>query len=638
MLKETFSLDDIYNKVFKKFFDSIDRVIVINEQGARIENKVDWKKNEGRISLANKFRVLVASPFYMSEGQMLFCGNNQNVNAIMKKSLKQNDHGEGRLYKDILVRVAYSDPELIEEEHLKELIFNSINIWAPKNKTTLSCDQKREQFEKDTIQLLRKEFPLTIQRIEKRFSNEKLCVNTVYKYLGRLIFFSLMYCVNYEIMGERDKKEVKELIRMIEKKLTFPDWEKEFFGDLAENNRLTYLNIDEALYKWDTYRKIAGKIKENDQRLRMDIENHMLLRPETWGFLKVGNEIVGNFNYLFLNEEIEKQMLSGKLLRNNEVGLDPNHLKGKLECSVYIRDIFVDIPYGIDEWKILFKELSKKLISHIRDGIFIKSIYICGSGLYSQKYRENGFVFCAERVDGRKIYKLNIKSELARRSDWIREGKVPFDKTLFNFKKLRGNEQFLDERLKELSLLIYDTDRYIYKSLLVREDAPKVFPVLFAMEDAMFNWSNVFVATMNGEEERIVGVILFKKGPLNWSSDKLKTIAEFMGVSLSKDLEKVEKEYFGKYNNVDDQTISILNCYTNEIFTTIYGYSLEDAMLQAFIKEHSDENMELYVLRETPEEFLVYAKNQFELLETVNGYAEDDRELPCGHMRRVAKK
>ena len=85
MLKETFSLDDIYNKVFKKFFDSIDRVIVINEQGARIENKVDWKKNEGRFSLANKFRVLVASPFYMSEGQMLFCGNNQNVNAIMKK-------------------------------------------------------------------------------------------------------------------------------------------------------------------------------------------------------------------------------------------------------------------------------------------------------------------------------------------------------------------------------------------------------------------------------------------------------------------------------------------------------------------------------------------------------------------------
>ena len=61
-------------------------------------------------------------------------------------------------------------------------------------------------------------------------------------------------------------------------------------------------------------------------------------------------------------------------------------------------------------------------------------------------------------------------------------------------------------------------------------------------------------------------------------------------------------------------------------------------MLKEFIKEHSEENLELFVLRETPEEFLVYAKNQFELVEMVNGYAEDSRDLPCGHMRRVAKE
>ena len=418
MLKEKFSLDDVYKKLFEPFFDSIGSTIVIKEQSDSI-------KINRKMTFENEFRILIAENFYTSEGQALFNSNSQNVNAITsQKSIKQNKHSEGAFYKDILIRIASSDAMFIEEEHLKRLIRNSINKWSEYQKSgkIFSCDEIEEKFETDVVNILRQEFPLTTHRMEKKFLNEKLIGNVVYKYLARMIFFSLLYCIDYSIMGNSDKKKVNELISTIEKKLGFSGWKKEFSGNLSQMDKLTYLNLEEVLILEGVdgrYSKIAGQIKENDQRMYMDIERHMYTRPETWGFLVIKNKIVGSFSYLFLNRELEAKILSGNFLGNAEIGVNPQQLIGNSDCSVYVRDVFVNRPYGMNEWQILFKELSKKIVGHIRDGIFINSIYICGFGEYAQKYRENGFVFCAERIGGRKIYKLDMKSELARKSDWI---------------------------------------------------------------------------------------------------------------------------------------------------------------------------------------------------------------------------
>lgn len=70
---------------------------------------------------------------------------------------------------------------------------------------------------------------------------------------------------------------------------------------------------------------------------------------------------------------------------------------------------------------------------------------------------------------------------------------------------------------------------------------------------------------------------------------------------------------------------------------TLYGTALEGLMLQEFIKEHSSENMELYVLRESSKELNLYRQNGFKLKKLVPGFNIHNTELPSALLERKGK-
>lgn len=65
---------------------------------------------------------------------------------------------------------------------------------------------------------------------------------------------------------------------------------------------------------------------------------------------------------------------------------------------------------------------------------------------------------------------------------------------------------------------------------LNRSNATVMIPELIRYNDAMFDIQNMYVAM---EENEIIGIILWKKGPLEWSKEKFIQVAEKNSVLLS---------------------------------------------------------------------------------------------------------
>jgi len=183
-----------------------------------------------------------------------------------------------------------------------------------------------------------------------------------------------------------------------------------------------------------------------------------------------------------------------------------------------------------------------------------------------------------------------------------------------------------------LAGLVYDTDPYIYPAMFgSRQNALAVLPDLIqGNEDTMFRCENIFVAEIDG---RIMGLILWHRGPLDWSSDALRRVAAAKGIGLPESLKKVEAEYVGGYG-ADRKTnqISILNvCVCGQY----RGLGVGKTMLKAFIDSHEKNAFfTLCVLEENEKAIRLYKAAGFEVVGRDSGFSLDGRRLPRMHMTR----
>lgn len=160
-------------------------------------------------------------------------------------------------------------------------------------------------------------------------------------------------------------------------------------------------------------------------------------------------------------------------------------------------------------------------------------------------------------------------------------------------RQLKRENNLPDERLQEITKLIYDTDTYISTDMLGdEEEAKAVLPRLIkAGEDTMFNLDNLFVCEKEG---KVIGMILWHKGPLSWSAELL---SKARGINKNKDkmklLKCVEREYMSGYSDICPDVISILDLCVSQ---KEQGKGVGKKMLKDFLQKHQNMTVELCVL------------------------------------------
>ncbi|MBR2567686.1 MAG: hypothetical protein IKE34_00660, partial [Paenibacillus sp.] len=163
-------------------------------------------------------------------------------------------------------------------------------------------------------------------------------------------------------------------------------------------------------------------------------------------------------------------------------------------------------------------------------------------------------------------------------------------------KQLTAGLELSNQEYKDIAALIYDTDPYIYPALFgERENAITILPeVIERGQDEMFCKENIYVYYAR---EKVIGVILWHEGSLNWNPDELAHAAASNGVSLvEKNIRAVTKEYLvEQYSNdvAADNRISIINVCVAE---PLRGSGISKQMLRDFMALHQGKDMELVVL------------------------------------------
>lgn len=184
----------------------------------------------------------------------------------------------------------------------------------------------------------------------------------------------------------------------------------------------------------------------------------------------------------------------------------------------------------------------------------------------------------------------------------------------------------------QLAQLIYRTDVYIYPCIFENEDdaVTVIVNLLKSNLDTMFSKSNCFVAVT--PDENIVGLILWKKGPLIWDAIHLKKQAKKNGIELSPHFGLVKQAYFSSYEENAPDQISLINVSVDQ---TIQGCGVGTTMMVRFVQAHKTEKMELFVLADNDPAIHLYREHaQFKEFDKIQGFSHDQRDLPCLVMRR----
>ena len=187
------------------------------------------------------------------------------------------------------------------------------------------------------------------------------------------------------------------------------------------------------------------------------------------------------------------------------------------------------------------------------------------------------------------------------------------------------------KQLCQLGGLLYDTDSFIFPAAFGdRETAIKILTALISQNvDSMFSIDRFFVAeTEHGD---FVGLILWIKGPLKWSAEHLRTVAQTNNLVLPSSFQNVYKEYFSRYHDTPDQTVAILNvCVTAKQ----RGKGIGTQMMSAFCQALSRYKMELCTLANNTPAVRLYEKLGFFTVDQIAGFALGPTKPDCLVMAR----
>ena len=391
---------------------------------------------------------------------------------------------------------------------------------------------------------------------------------------------------------------------------------------------------DAALYGADVLGANAGTAEQWAAQI--------VAAPGNWYFLCNGTDIVGNWSYTYLAPSEEKSVRKGTFA-GDDFSLDSVNYPLSApdrEVVIYILNISLNEGFQTAEnWDMIWKSFGSRLKQLIQSGVTVKGIYGClFRDDHKVMFERMGFQWLVENIVSGEVYHLNLNQPDLSRFGWIMGVNAALEpaEQAITFRQLHHDDILDEQQLVDIAGLIYDTDKYIYPQMFTREQAKRLIPLLLAgNEDRMFSLDNIFCA-MAGD--RIVGLILHKKGPLNWDSGELVMYAGLLDENLSDTIDIVENEYFHEYDSTPEDATAILNCCVNSNYRMQNDIRLGTRMMQAFVAQHH-ERLELYVLKETTAAMRLYLRAGFKTSEQdkCNGFSIDHRDLPCYFMYRPAR-
>lgn len=181
------------------------------------------------------------------------------------------------------------------------------------------------------------------------------------------------------------------------------------------------------------------------------------------------------------------------------------------------------------------------------------------------------------------------------------------------------DENHTKQELSEIAGLIYDTDPYIYPAMFqTRESALEIIPRMIIANDTMFCAKNLYVAKHG---EQIVGIILWHRGPLNWSADTY-----FACGGDSPHINEVSLKYFASYSEMSADVVSLMN-----VCTSIRGQGIGCKLLCSFMRE-IDGPYELFVLSDNSSAINLYKKEGFSIVQRTQGFSLVEPHPSCYQM------
>ena len=401
---------------------------------------------------------------------------------------------------------------------------------------------------------------------------------------------------------------------------------------------------------------LAKQLIDNDKALFGDIgehagsaeqwAQHIRTTPENWGFLCLGDKIIGNWSCTFLTSDQEAAIRAGSMLGNDftaDRAANP-FSSDDGEVAVHLLNISINEGYQTEEhWSMLWTSFGERLHQLALKGVFYRSISTCAfSEDYEAIFRRWGFDYLTSRVGRGKIYWLDLTYGFPEKFRKVVPN-IGLNRLYeehwgapITFRQLSSVDakKLTHQKKLDISTLIFGTDRYIYESMMSREQSKRILPLVFSSKkDVMFSLDNLFVAEAR---DRIIGLILHKKGKLEWSAKYIKQIAEFLGEKLPDSLDDVETKYFTRYN-IDENTRSVINFCVNSNWCTRDRQVGVDLM-SAFVESYGSDKLRLYVLQETLPEMQVYLDSGFVIDDLCNGWSKDNRDLPCAILVRHADR
>ncbi len=214
------------------------------------------------------------------------------------------------------------------------------------------------------------------------------------------------------------------------------------------------------------------------------------------------------------------------------------------------------------------------------------------------------------------------------------------DKAKLKGHQLSSKDQLTKEQYGAISTLIYETDPYIYPALFESnlyplEAANKILPYVFMHgNDGMFCKENLYVYMLG---ENIVGLILWHKGPMKWSSKLFYLAAQDAGVQLvEENVIAVSNGYVDdKYSEgtaLTEHSLSLINICIDR---RMRGRGIGRRMMTDFLHDHLNEQMELCVLADNIVALRLYEKMGFKIVNETQGFSMSDQKPKVYDMKRL---
>lgn len=403
-------------------------------------------------------------------------------------------------------------------------------------------------------------------------------------------------------------------------------------------SKYTALEICEQLIRNDKalFPQEALVAHGGDARMWQD---HLVANPENWMFLcnRKTKKVVGNWSFVFITPEQESQVRDGLFMEGSytvEKRLDvfsaaPNPV------AIYLLNLSTN-DRAEDSRLMLWRSFAERIQTLAQKGIFLKGIYTNALDAETEGvFISKGFKYITHNKGGGEIYYLDLSHGFPEEFSYIVQERdleklcYQYWRTQFKCRQLTDADDLSEQQERALARLVWQTDPYIYPAMFTESQAVELLPLLFD-DDSMFNLRNLYCGFIG---DTIVGIILHHHGPLYWTADLLKAECK----DLPATLDIVERDYFSEYQKTPVHARSIINCCVDSRWR-MSGIRLGSEMMKQFLEEHPGEEMELFVLEETPAARKLYRRAGFRTVYHCDGFSIEEKKPPCLFMRRPANK